>query len=110
MHTAKAHLIMYFALATFTAMTANAQTTISPADNAPAVPINTTLQWPAIENATAYDMYFGTTNPPPFQCWVPKTTFLLETLTADKTYTCTVKGTNARGTGLSSAPSGSAIA
>ena len=31
-------------------------------------------------------------------------------LTGGKTYTCTVKGTNARGTGLASAPSGAATA
>ena len=31
-------------------------------------------------------------------------------LTAGKTYTCTVKGTNARGAGLSSAPSGAVTA
>jgi predicted RNA-binding protein with TRAM domain len=31
-------------------------------------------------------------------------------LTAGKSYTCTVKGTNARGTGLASAPSGAATA
>jgi hypothetical protein len=31
-------------------------------------------------------------------------------LTATRTYTCTVKGTNARGTGLSSAPSGAVLA
>ena len=50
------------------------------------VPINTTLVWPVIAGATAYDFYFGTTDPPPYQCRVAKPAFVLETLSPNTTY------------------------
>jgi unsaturated rhamnogalacturonyl hydrolase len=65
---------------------ARAQTLPAPADKAHAIPINTTLQWPADPEATGYEVYLGTTSPPAFQCMVPKAAFLLETLSANKTY------------------------
>ena len=49
------------------------------------VPINTTLTWPPVPNATAYDVYFGETTPT-FQLRVTKPEFRLETLTANKRY------------------------
>ncbi len=57
----------------------------SPRDKAAGVPINVTLAWPPAA-ATGYEVSFGTTNPPPFQCRVTRTSFLLETLSAGKTY------------------------
>jgi unsaturated rhamnogalacturonyl hydrolase len=61
------------------------QAALSPGNKAAEVPINTVLQWPP-ETAQGYDVYFGTTNPPPFQCRVTRPNFVLETLGAGKTY------------------------
>lgn len=57
-----------------------------PTDKAVGVSVNTGLQWAAFPAATTYDVYFGTTDPPAFQCRVSKTSFLLETLSAHTTY------------------------
>jgi unsaturated rhamnogalacturonyl hydrolase len=61
------------------------QATVSPRDKAAGVSINTVLEWPA-ESAKGYEVYFGTMNPPPFQCRVTRPNFLLETLGAGKAY------------------------
>ena len=39
-----------------------------PADGAMQVDINADLSWTAGSEATSHDVYFGTTNPPPFVC------------------------------------------
>jgi unsaturated rhamnogalacturonyl hydrolase len=58
---------------------------VSPEDHAVDVPINVALAWPP-EAANGYDVHFGQTNPPAFQCRVSRPSFLLETLSAGKTY------------------------
>jgi unsaturated rhamnogalacturonyl hydrolase len=58
----------------------------APANAAADVPINITLSWQAVPDAKGYDIYFGAAQSPSFQCRVTGTTFLLETLTAGKTY------------------------
>ena len=62
-----------------------APTASSPADRAVGVPVNVALSW-APGAATRYDVYFGTTNPPVFQCRVDRPSFVLETLGAGTTY------------------------
>jgi unsaturated rhamnogalacturonyl hydrolase len=59
--------------------------TPSPADKADGVPVNVALSW-APGAASHFDVYFGTTNPPPFQCRVDRPSFVLETLGARTTY------------------------
>ena len=49
----------------------------SPSDKAAGVSINTVLAWPA-GAATGYEVHFGLTNPPPFQCRVTRPTFVLD--------------------------------
>jgi len=46
-----------------------------PADGATTVDINADLSWTAGAYATSHDVYFGTTNPPPFVCNQTATTF-----------------------------------
>jgi rhamnogalacturonyl hydrolase YesR len=58
----------------------------SPADGARDVPVNVTLTWAPIADAKGYDVYFGPSATPAFQCRVASPTFLLETLTAGTTY------------------------
>jgi unsaturated rhamnogalacturonyl hydrolase len=57
----------------------------SPRNKAAEVPINVALAWTSAQ-AKGYDVYFGTTNPPPFQCRVAGPSFVLETLSAGRTY------------------------
>ena len=49
------------------------------------LPINVSLSWPP-GAAARFDVYFGATNPPPFQSRVDKPSFVLETLAAGTTY------------------------
>ena len=58
---------------------------VAPADRATGVPVNVALSWPAA-GAAAFEVYVGTTNPPPFQARVERPTFVLETLRAGTTY------------------------
>ncbi len=60
-------------------------TAVVPRDNATGVPVNVTLSWPDA-GASTFDVYFGTTNPPPFQVRVHRSSFVLETLSAATTY------------------------
>lgn len=62
-----------------------AATAVHPADNAVGVPVNVELVWPGTDGAR-YDVYFGTTNPPPLQARVSRPAFVLETLGAGATY------------------------
>jgi unsaturated rhamnogalacturonyl hydrolase len=63
----------------------SATSLVEPADRAANVPINITLQWKP-DAAGGYDVYFGENNPPAFQCRVTAPRFVLETLSAAKTY------------------------
>ena len=67
-------------------LTASANAAFAPADGAKDVPINVALAWDPVEGATGYDVYFGASEAPAFQCRVAKPGFLLETLSAGKTY------------------------
>ena len=46
-----------------------------PSDGALGVDVNADLNWTAGDSATSHDVYFGTTNPPPFVCNQIATTF-----------------------------------
>jgi hypothetical protein len=63
----------------------SATSLVEPADRAANVPINVTLQWKP-DPDKGYDVYFGENNPPAFQCRVTVPRFVLETLSAAKTY------------------------
>jgi unsaturated rhamnogalacturonyl hydrolase len=58
----------------------------TPADGATDVAVNVTLTWPAIAEATSYEVYFGEGEKPAFQCRVAQPVFVLETLGGGKTY------------------------
>jgi unsaturated rhamnogalacturonyl hydrolase len=66
-------------------LTQSATSLVEPADRAANVPINITLQWKP-DADKGYDVYFGENNPPAFQCRVTAPRFVLETLSAAKTY------------------------
>jgi unsaturated rhamnogalacturonyl hydrolase len=65
---------------------AQAGAAVSPGDTALNVSVNTTLSWPSAAGEGRFDVYFGTTNPPPFQSRVGRASFVLETLRAGTTY------------------------
>lgn len=50
------------------------------------VPVNYALAWEEVPGASGYDVYFGSSNPPAFQCRVTRPKFLLETLSAGQQY------------------------
>jgi hypothetical protein len=70
---------------------------IAPADTATGVPLSTTLAWGAAANATSYDIYFGTTNPPPFVTNIGGTTYGVGPLAAGTTYFWNVVAKNGSG-------------
>lgn len=70
---------------------------IAPRSSAADVPVNTTLTWAAVPDATGYDVYFGTEKEPAFQCRVAKPSFVLETLQAGATYRWRVDGVTPSG-------------
>jgi unsaturated rhamnogalacturonyl hydrolase len=57
-----------------------------PSSGATDIPLNLTLEWQSIPAATAYEVYFGPTDSPAYQCRVTEPRFVLETLSAGKTY------------------------
>ncbi|HVT04853.1 MAG TPA: hypothetical protein VHL58_15930 [Thermoanaerobaculia bacterium] len=60
---------------------------IAPSPGATNVPTATTLQWGASANASGYDLYLGTTNPPPIYLPdLPSTSLDISGLFAGKTY------------------------
>ncbi|HPT71585.1 MAG TPA: choice-of-anchor J domain-containing protein [Candidatus Cloacimonadota bacterium] len=62
-------------------------TTPSPADAANPVMINAQLSWASVTNASAYDVYFGTTLPGAPNATVTTTTYNPGTMTYNTTYT-----------------------
>jgi hypothetical protein len=58
----------------------------NPADGATGVSRTADLSWTAGSDATSHDVYFGTSNPPPFIRNQTSTTFDLGTMDYDKTY------------------------
>jgi hypothetical protein len=68
----------------------------SPANAASAIPVSgTSLNWSASSGATSYDVYFGSTNPPPFLANTTSTTRSLSALSASTTYYWNVVAKNA---------------
>ncbi|MEP6645568.1 MAG: HYR domain-containing protein [Saprospiraceae bacterium] len=57
----------------------------------------TTLSWPAVGGATSYDVYFGTSTPPPFIANTSSTTFLTNT-PSNTTYFWQIRPVNSSGT------------
>ena len=70
----------------------------NPADGATGVYIDTDLSWTAYSGATSHDVYFGTTNPPPFVVNQTGTTYDTGTMPNSTTYYWRIDEKNALGT------------
>ena len=68
----------------------------APANQAAGVPLSTMLSWSSSLGATSYDVYLGTTNPPPFVVNVPGTSYS-PSLAAGQTYYWQVAAKNSGG-------------
>ncbi|MEO8026645.1 MAG: BACON domain-containing carbohydrate-binding protein [Bryobacteraceae bacterium] len=73
----------------------------SPADGATGIAVNTSVTWSAATGATSYDVYFGTTNPPPLFTSGSGLTSN-PTLIAGTTYFWKITARNAGGSSVSS--------
>ena len=71
-------------------------TLIAPADQATGVPVGAALSWSASAGATSYDVYLGTTTPPPFVVNVTGTSYS-PALLANQTYYWQVAARNSGG-------------
>jgi|GEM_PF-2778974 len=69
----------------------------SPADQADDVSIDADLDWADAAGATSYDVYFGTTDPPPLVGNTPSSAWALGTLSYGTTYYWRVVAKNATG-------------
>ena len=69
----------------------------SPANGAAAVPITADLDWNDSAGATSYDVYFGTSSPPPFIGNVPGSFYNLGTLNCSTRYYWQIRAKNACG-------------
>jgi uncharacterized repeat protein (TIGR01451 family) len=69
---------------------------IAPANQATGIPVDATLSWSASAGATSYDVYLGTTNPPPFVVSVTGTSYSAA-LSAGQTYYWQVAAKNSGG-------------
>jgi hypothetical protein len=72
----------------------------NPADGATNVGVTTDLSWTAGVGATSHDVYFGTSNPPPFQSTQASTTYDTGTMSTNTTYYWRIDEKNASGTTL----------
>jgi hypothetical protein len=75
---------------------------LSPANGATGVSLSPTLSWNACTCASSYDIYFGTSSPPPFVTNVATTTYSSGSLNAFTTYYWMVVAKN--GVGSNSSP------
>ena len=66
----------------------------SPANGATNVSLDRDLDWSADPLAQSWDVYFGTTNPPPYREWVTSNTYVLPTLECATHYYWKVVGHN----------------
>ena len=69
----------------------------NPAENAVGVGVTSVLSWTLGAGTTAHDVYFGTSNPPPFQGRQPGTSFDPGTLNAATTYFWNIDEVNGEG-------------
>ncbi len=70
---------------------------VSPANGANAVPVSTSLTWNYSTGATSYDVYFGTSNPPPFVTNVATTTYTPAPLATSTQYFWKIVAQNGSG-------------
>ncbi len=70
----------------------------TPADGATNVGLTTDLGWTTGAGATSHDVYFGTTNPPPFKANQTSTTYDTGTMSGNTTYYWRIDEKNAGGT------------
>ena len=75
-----------------------AATLTSPANRATGQPLSANLVWGASTNATSYDVYFGTSNPPPMVTNTTSTTFTPSTLAVGTQYFWEIVARNSLGT------------
>jgi M6 family metalloprotease-like protein len=85
-------------LITIEAVPPGKATSPSPADLAAGVGVTADISWTAGSGATSHDVYFGTTNPPPFQVNQAGTTFDTGTMSTSTTYYWRIDEKNAVGT------------
>jgi hypothetical protein len=78
-----------------------APTLVSPGNGAIAVPVSTTLTWNPSVAATSYDVYLGTSNPPPLVKNVTATSYTPAALTASTQYYWDVVAKNPSGSNAS---------
>ena len=69
----------------------------SPVNKVTEVSLTPTLQWTAAEEATSYDVFLGTSNPPPFVQNTTGTSFTPQRLEANRTYYWWVAARNSYG-------------
>jgi predicted outer membrane repeat protein len=70
----------------------------SPPDGAAGIALNTQLSWTAGSDTESHDIYFGTTNPPPFRRTQSNITFKPSILASDTTYFWRINELNSSGT------------
>lgn len=70
----------------------------SPTNGATDISVNPTLSWATAANATSYDVYFGTTNPPPYKTNRTSTTYNRSGLNYRTTYYWRINSKNETGT------------
>ncbi len=83
---------------TNTGGTLSAPTLVSPANGAVDVSLTASLNWDTATGATSYDVYFGTSSPPPFVVNQTATTFSPGTLATTTTYYWQIVARNGSGT------------
>ncbi len=70
----------------------------TPDNGVTGISITTDLSWTADSGATSHDVYFGTTNPPPFRCNQTGTTYDTGTMDTNTTYYWRIDEKNTGGT------------
>jgi sugar lactone lactonase YvrE len=78
-----------------------APTLLSPADGATGVALAPALNWDASSGATSYDVYFGTSSPPPLVATTTGTSYAPGTLTAATLYFWQVLARNSSNSNIS---------
>lgn len=86
-----------YALLFSTASSLAAPVLTQPTNGATGVATPVTLTWNSVTGATSYDLYFGTTTPPPFAMNVASTSYGPVGLSAGTTYYWSVSAKNASG-------------
>lgn len=93
--------LWYFTTGTPSGSTPSAVTVFSPTQGSTGISLSPTLTWSAATGAASYDVYFGSSNPPPFVANTTLTSYMLEGLNPDTTYYWLLVSRNTSGTAAS---------